>query len=537
MNQTKLFVSLSLLLLLGSLAFNFFSYTRDKTLLIENLEREGRQLHRSYLISLDTTYSSLSKIARLVALDPEVRKLLTKGSDAVIAEGGGAGGPQAAFYRSTLYEHLRPAWDDLTPDGIRQLHFHLAPGDTSFLRVHKPDRFGDDLSALRHIIVDVNSDLQPREGFELGRVYAGLRSVVPIFSTEASGMRHIGALEAGASFDEIIAELKRNIDADVAVLVRKPRVDKAVWEPSDDGVSAPCDCFVEASSSESLDWLANGSERLKQPLSADMPPYTEIVDTQQGSIAVTLFPLQDYLGKRDGDERALGKIVIWQGVSEQVVQLWRNVFIYLGYSVAGFLIFELVLFFGLRLVFNRLENEIQERTQSIRLLNSRLEEMSITDPLTGLMNRRALDMRLDQEFERSAREGTELSLLMIDLDYFKSINDRYGHQVGDLVLQELGRVLKEQHRSYDFIGRFGGEEFVVLLIGAGIEQARGVAEKLRKVVMTSIVVPEFRGRTVTCSIGVSSSLGKKRYENMISRADQALYRAKANGRNRVEVSE
>lgn len=165
-----------------------------------------------------------------------------------------------------------------------------------------------------------------------------------------------------------------------------------------------------------------------------------------------------------------------------------------------------------------------------------LRRASRYDALTGLLNRRAAQEALEDELQRSRRLGEPFSVLMIDADHFKSINDLHGHAVGDRALQHLGTLLSAQMRDIDRVGRWGGEEFIVLLPGTPLAQAQEVAERLRE--RTQSLPPRWQERAVplTVSLGVSQWAGPSdELSALMARADAAMYRAKANGRNRVEV--
>jgi len=164
-----------------------------------------------------------------------------------------------------------------------------------------------------------------------------------------------------------------------------------------------------------------------------------------------------------------------------------------------------------------------------------LERLTITDPLTGLYNRRFFQPRLDVEIERAKRYGRVSSLVMLDVDNFKEINDQRGHQFGDRVLAEVGKILKGNVRASDIVCRYGGEEFAVLLPETPLEQAGLAAEKLR----TCLKEGFQEGRdpvALTVSLGVASypSPGVADGNDLVRRADAALYEAKGRGRDRVE---
>jgi diguanylate cyclase (GGDEF)-like protein len=154
------------------------------------------------------------------------------------------------------------------------------------------------------------------------------------------------------------------------------------------------------------------------------------------------------------------------------------------------------------------------------------------DDLTALWNHRIIIDRLRQEVDRSRREGTPLSVILVDLDHFKGINDTFGHPAGDLVLKEVAAIFHRSVRSYDWVGRYGGEEFLLILPGSGFSGARVRAEQLRMSVQAAYIHDGARQIPATASFGVACGFPSD-YESLIHTADTALYRAKDNGRNCV----
>lgn len=171
-------------------------------------------------------------------------------------------------------------------------------------------------------------------------------------------------------------------------------------------------------------------------------------------------------------------------------------------------------------------------------LRESLQMQSIRDPLTGLHNRRYLEETLEREMHRAQRSLTPLAVLVIDVDYFKGFNDTFGHDAGDMVLQELGRTMRQAFREEDVICRYGGEEFVVALLDTDETNAVARAEVFRKMVEhLSVTFREQALPPVTVSIGVAGLRHENsRPEELIRAADQALYQAKRTGRNRVVSS-
>ncbi len=171
----------------------------------------------------------------------------------------------------------------------------------------------------------------------------------------------------------------------------------------------------------------------------------------------------------------------------------------------------------------------------------RLRREGLTDTLTAINNRRFFDQRLKEEVERAGRSGKPLSCMLLDVDYFKKVNDTYGHQVGDLVLREVAAIIRAQLRGSDVLSRYGGEEFSALLANTTPDEAMEVAERIRLSVATRLFeAPECDPFTVTISIGVAtmqceknSAVEGRAGDNLIGQADRVLYDAKAGGRNRV----
>lgn len=177
--------------------------------------------------------------------------------------------------------------------------------------------------------------------------------------------------------------------------------------------------------------------------------------------------------------------------------------------------------------------------EQLHQAQTKATDLSITDELTGLITRRHFYDRLDQELDRCRRYGTQLALIMIDIDNFKTVNDELGHPLGDVALVEVARLLKANIRTSDIIARYGGEEFAILVPAQGKSAAIAVAEKLRTVVEVNDLTLEGPRLKVTVSAGVTDydDLTGKEDDpkvTLIRMADNALIRAKKGGRNRVE---
>lgn len=175
---------------------------------------------------------------------------------------------------------------------------------------------------------------------------------------------------------------------------------------------------------------------------------------------------------------------------------------------------------------------MEARTQELTEANQRLEALASIDPLTGASNRRFFLDQAAIEISRARRLGLPLSVVMLDIDFFKAVNDRHGHEAGDRVLVELARTIRATLRSGDIFARLGGEEFILMLPGQDLTEAAQMAERLRQRVETSDC--EGCPAHITVSAGVTGLQGEgDRIGDLLRRADLALYQAKAQGRNQV----
>lgn len=180
---------------------------------------------------------------------------------------------------------------------------------------------------------------------------------------------------------------------------------------------------------------------------------------------------------------------------------------------------------------------LTERERQLNAANERLKALSVTEDLTGLKNRRFIQERLDQEFERLRRDGSRFGLLSIDLDHFKSVNDQYGHLVGDQALCHVARAMESECRAMDTLARVGGEEFMVLLLDLDPSALADAAERFRRVIEANPMTLAYGGQlTITASIGGVLTAPDDNIRSLLSRLDNALYTAKKGGRNMVEIN-
>ncbi|PIR88859.1 MAG: hypothetical protein COU07_04180 [Candidatus Harrisonbacteria bacterium CG10_big_fil_rev_8_21_14_0_10_40_38] len=189
----------------------------------------------------------------------------------------------------------------------------------------------------------------------------------------------------------------------------------------------------------------------------------------------------------------------------------------------------------------KLKSELRDRDRKIK----ELESLVFTDPLTGLYNRRgflALAKKLysDVSWMKSNKNSPRthfyvdsFTILFFDIDNFKSINDKYGHEIGDQILKFSAQIIESKVRASDFVGRWGGEEMVAALIGASEKDGFLKAEEIRKAIKSRVHIPKDLSRKITMSVGVAELTGKSSLENLVKAADEAMYKAKTTGKDKT----
>ncbi|HIJ82441.1 MAG TPA: GGDEF domain-containing protein [Desulfuromonadales bacterium] len=233
--------------------------------------------------------------------------------------------------------------------------------------------------------------------------------------------------------------------------------------------------------------------------------------------------VETYVPIRAPDNKILGSFEVYMNITEYRDQIRMGAMV-----VTLLMSFVMVGVFGFAYLLMR------GGTVQLKEVQAQLEMIAITDPLTDIPNRGFLITRGDEEFERMRRSARPLGCIMLDLDHFKRVNDTKGHLAGDCVLKEMALRLKNSVRPYDVIGRYGGEEFVVLLPDTTFEQSLLVAERIREKIRCESFLADGNRLKITVSLGVAVSNETDRsLSDMIKRADEGLYKAKADGRDRV----
>ena len=397
-------------------------------------------------------------------------------------------------------------------------HFYYHDIDrTNLLRVHKPERFGDKIN--RFTMLEAESLKAESSGIELGTLGTfTLRHVTPWYDSD---QKLLGYIELGMEIDGIFESIEQLYNTHLFMLIHKKHLDKSSWI---EGMRM----LGHEARWDALDQFVVTNLRTGQILPDEfIANYATDESLISGGFDLEfkglkhrarVIPIEDK-GKRD-----VGNMWILIDTDKEIEERLKVTLIATGIASAlGIILF--VLFF--RLV-GGIETELLSHQNVLR-------KIATNDGLTGIYNRRSFDTIIAREFDRAARYGRELSLLIIDIDHFKRVNDTFGHVAGDDVLKALAANLSKQLRSNDHLARYGGEEFVIILPETPLEMAHLLAERIR----TSAGEKDYsvggsQTSHVTLSIGVSSFPAQSAtLEELVHHADSALYKAKETGRNRV----
>lgn len=399
-------------------------------------------------------------------------------------------------------------------------HFYFIGADRAvLLRVHNPDSYGDVID--RVTTTSAQRTKTPAHGVELGLMGAlTLRYVIPLYEDKAK--QHLmGFIELGIDTGHLLHDIQKSLSTQMFEFISKDFLKRDVWENNIaiPNKQAEWDRFPDmVPSAETL-------QRMTPALSAmiskkDYPSIGTMAEILQGQAvyrAIAL-PMQDMGG------RMVGQIIMLVDVARE--ELAKRHTLYLGIILG---LVGSAFIFGL---FWRLTGRVG---QLIERHQRAMHHLAAHDGLTGLLNHRTFHSILGDEIARSQRYGTSVSLLMLDLDHFKRVNDKYGHVAGDEVLVKVGKLIHHAARSMDKVCRYGGEEIAVILPETKVEGAVIFAERLRSAIESHLFnIGEDQAISITVSIGVATALkNTTSVKELVDVADQALYVAKNQGRNQV----
>jgi len=382
MKQFKLYLILTILTLGTTFAFIANSQLSEEAKLKYDLDNALVTAHHSFLLAFSDTMDMLQQVSTYVANTPEIQKLFLTGKHAIEIEGGGKGGEKAQQLRTELYKQVIPGWQQMTQQfAVRQLHFHLGPGSTSYLRVHKPQKFGDNMDNVRYSIVVSNATAHPTKGFETGRVYSGIRGVSPVFQHNKARTKenHIGALEAGTSFSYLLEKLQRHSQFKYAILLTEAHLKANVWPEYLEKLhlnNPPiANLFIESSSRpEQLRQLLINNAKIAELLQQNS---TQLFNTQDKRIAFRGFPLRDFNGQQHPELANAGYVFIWKSIEQESSLLEQRlqkqivtalVIALFALLIAFFILQRFVKRFERKLVIEQKLNEKQRQLDS--LMNS-----------------------------------------------------------------------------------------------------------------------------------------------------------------------
>jgi len=412
----KWFAAALFLLFLVDIVFVCFSYYISKDGLLREIGNETESAEQMFTSSMDFSARYMQEIASFIAADRETQELFYKG---VTAEQAGDSA-LADVYREQLYDHLKDGWNQLHGIyGITQLHFFMPDGATSFLRMQKPANYGDELRGVRLTIEDTNETKSSKKGFEVGRVEAGIRGVVPFFYTERVEPLHIGALEVCSSFDIILKTLKDSLSADLAVYLSTSKLQHTMWQYQyikKLNTATPVNGYIAEYSTTAIvqDEIEKNPEN--NIFKRGRP---RILQDEGGVYYLGAFPFYDYKALRDKTDEPAGYVVIRKDITTLYAKFRRNTNMILAYAVAAYAIVVLCGYIAWRYGSKMFTDIIDQRTNELiaakvdaelanRAKSEFLANMSheIRTPMNGIIG--ISDIIMKQDIPDKIRDQVEI---------------------------------------------------------------------------------------------------------------------------------
>jgi len=422
--------------------------------------------------------------------------------------------------KNAILEYAEPLYKELNHD-YNITHFYFTGLDrVNILRVHAPNRYGDTIN--RITTIKAQQSQKVTYGVELGVLGTlTLRVVSPWYSNEGN---LIGYLELGMEVDHIIDQLQKLLGYDIDLFIQKKYLREKNWK---DGTHVL---------NRRIDWdqfdLLVATKQLTNPIFQSFIKEKELnkthfngaiqsYDINDSAYWLLSVPIDDVNGRNVANMLILADTTFEANVVRRTI------------TTVGIIIFILVCI--LLIFFSKQLNKVN---QHIKHDENLLKQMASHDPLTNLYTRRIFNDQLSTEIAYSKRYNTKISLIMLDIDHFKLVNDNYGHTAGDKVIRELSKRITSACRETDLACRFGGEEFVIISKNTSTNETENLAERLRRSVeATPFDIDEGKMITVTISIGIACyPEHAERDTDLITASDKALYTAKKEGRNCVRIA-
>ncbi len=500
-----------LLLVLVSLSLFgaiFFILQYSKNLEIEaTLKEQIKHLKISYKQGLDRFEFISKNIYNSFQNDKLFLEILSSATNAKKEE--------KKILHDRLYEHLVDEYEKLKLLEVMQLQIIL-PNNESLLRMHAPDYFGDDLTEIRYSVKEANSKKTPVFGFEQGRGDHAFRHIFPIYKDG----NHIGAVDISFSSTMIQNYTARASEIHTHFIINRNVFTSQAWksntrEPYEQSIEHD-DFMFGMSDHMNHKRLVESHLTVVEPLrftinenvdsGKEFGIYKEVEDVVR---VVSFFPVRNV--KNDQTVAYFVSYTESPYIKTAIENFKFSI-------VATGVIILIIMIIGYRVITHGevLQKELQY------------------DGLTKVFNRKYFFKVAQEHFDRSKRFNQPLCIVMADIDHFKLINDTHGHQSGDVVLQEVSKILSSSMRKFDIVARYGGEEFIVLIF-ANADNSYGIIEEIRKNIQESVFC-NGKKLKVTASFGIAElKADDSSLEDIIKRADGALNSSKHNGRNRTTI--
>ena len=469
----------------------------------ELLDVKYKSVYKYLKIMSDDIYLMYSQNSRLIELLKQAKDADKHGKDVA---------------REAIYNLLKRNYRRLNNMGISQVHFHTNE-NRSFLRMYDPSSYGDDLSTIKPSVVNANKTLQMQSGFEPCKFMIGLRFVYPIFTKDKE---HIGSVEIAFSSTYILESIIDDFVYDTHMLVSKRVAPDTVIEKeylTQYLNSWESDAyFIESSSHKRINdqqlYDEIATPKLKEEIQAGIESekaFSLAVIYNYQNIILTFLPLEGTNGVKNIS------YVVTYTESDYLsnIEIEHDYLKILFGTVLG-----LLYLFGIYVILNR----------------EKLKNLALYDTLTKLPNRTLFTIEFQNELNRAFRYNNRVALMFLDLDGFKAVNDTYGHQVGDLLLQKVANILKKFIRKSDIASRLSGDEFTIILSDIQNEnEVRKIANQLIQELNKDIII-NHKVIKIGASIGVSIYPDHAKETNeLIKYADKMMYKSKENGKNQVTI--
>ncbi len=494
-----------LFLFIGNITIDFVIETQKK----QYLKMQTEMLFTKYKTNYKYFEIMSQDIYSIYKDNPNLINSLSEAND--------ANQTQKASLRNNLYTKLKKRYKRLKNMGILQFHIHLA-NNVSFLRMHKPEKFGDDLSSFRDSVRVTNETKKPQSGFEIGRFNHGFRFIYPLFNKE----KHVGSIEISFSSDKLISSIADNFILHTHFLLSKKEAESMLRKEIAD--------TEYETSIESPEFLLQTSSHIKH--------YNNSIHNsiKHPSSSHTI---KNFLS--EGNNFSISsnynyESIVGSFIAIKNIQKTKTIAYLAVYSDSDYLDTLLIQKKHAKILFTSILLLLLIFSVYVTTNNQKLRKMAHFDELTSLPNRAYFYRQLDIELSRSKRLKSSLAVMFLDLDGFKSVNDIYGHDIGDKLLIEVSKRLIKIVRDVDIVARLGGDEFTIVLTDIKhTEDSLIVANKIIEELKKDFI---FNNKIINIGVSIGISIYPdlaQDADTLIKQSDSAMYIAKENGKNQAII--